>query len=771
MKQNKLLLISLTIISSILYAQSEDSDANEEVNALMEDIIVTANKRKEALSDVAASTNVISASVLEELDLSMADELTLFVPSLASDGEGGRGGARSLYVRGVSDGGNGNLGTIGPSSAQYFDGMTVTSTQSAPDIHLYDMERVEVLNGPQGTLYGSRSQSGLIKYVTKDVNMNERETFVDVGYEDISKGENNMTFETAFNLPFKSGRGGIRFVAYDLSYGGYVDNVLGTRTWTVKASENKYIVMDNSKTVQEDWNTSDTDGFRIKLKHLVGENGVFTYSHLTQSDKRKGNVWLDPSKGEYETVYWDRPYGDEEINLNTITYEHSFNSFDVVYNYGEYSRAYQNAFDWTTPPSSNIAMATCSYDVNPRFPNNRNLWSNFRDCGDPSYTFETDGEWDRSSHELRVVSTSDGPLQYIFGYYDETLDLTYDLNGLTDPVNGVKDENLKPGNKEGGVWQSENDRKDTVSAFFGEVEYSFGDFAIKYGRREYDITTDIYITTYPTAVWYFARTAPLITDYHSSESDNLQKISLTYRMNDNLLWWITNSEGYRPGGPNRSSAEGVPPQYDSDTLTNKEIGFKATKLMDGKLNLNGTYSVMDWEQFQTTTWDPDISAFSFTGNIGNAEIKGLEMNAYYSATDSLFFYLGVAKYDSSILSDYSIGQYQVVPAGTPLPRTPDMKTTLYANYSFAFRSFDANASISVVKVGSANTTLFPGTNYVTKGYTYPTFKLSLEKGNVTYGLSIKNLSNTESEITSARRDAYILSHAPRRIGLSASYRF
>ena len=151
-------------------------------------------------------------------------------------------------------------------------------------------------------------------------------------------------------------------------------------------------------------------------------------------------------------------------------------------------------------------------------------------------------------------------------------------------------------------------------------------------------------------------------------------------------------------------------QYDSDFLTNKEIGFKATKLMDGKLNLNGTYSVMDWEDFQTTTWDPDISAFSFTGNIGNAEIKGLEMNAYYSATDSLFFYLGVAKYDSSIVSDYSIGQFSVVPAGTPLPRTPDMKTTLYANYSFAFRSFDADASISVVKVGSANTTLFPATN-------------------------------------------------------------
>lgn len=768
MKQNKLLLISLSIISSLLYAQSEDLDANEEVNALMEDVIVTANKRKEALSDVAASTNVISASVLEELDLSMADELTLFVPSLASDGEGGRGGARSLYVRGVSDGGNGNLGTIGPSSAQYFDGMTVTSTQSAPDIHLYDMERVEVLNGPQGTLYGSRSQSGLIKYVTKDVNMNERETFVDLGYEDISQGENNMTFETAFNLPFKSGRGGIRFVAYDLSYGGYVDNVLGTRTWTVSAAENKYIVMDNSKTVQEDWNTADTDGFRIKLKHLVGENGVFTYSHLTQSDKRKGNVWLDPSKGEYETVFWDRGYGDEEINLNNITYEHSFNSFDVVYNYGEYSRAYQNAFDWTTPPSSNIAIATCSYDMNGPF---RGQWSNFSDCGDPSYTFETDGEWDRSSHELRVVSTSDGPLQYIFGYYDETLDLTYDLNGLTDPVNGVKDENLKPGNKEGGVWQSENDRKDTVSAFFGEVEYSFGDFAIKYGRREYDVTTDIYIRTYPTAVWFYTLTSPIDTDYHSSESDNLQKISLTYRMNDNLLWWITNSEGYRPGGPNRSSAEGVPPQYDSDFLTNKEIGFKATKLMDGKLNLNGTYSVMDWEEFQTTTWDPDISAFSFTGNIGNAEIKGLEMNAYYAATDSLFIYLGVAKYDSSIVSDYSIGQYQVVPAGTPLPRTPDMKTTLYANYSFAFRSFDADASISVVKVGSANTTLFPSTNYVTKGYTYPTFKLSLEKGNVTYGLSIKNLSDTESEITRTGREAYILSQAPRRIGLSASYRF
>ena len=351
--------------------------------------------------------------------------------------------------------------------------------------------------------------------------------------------------------------------------------------------------MDNSKTVQEDWNTADTDGFRIKLKHLVGENGVFTYSHLTQSDKRKGNVWLDPSKGEYETVFWDRGYGDEEINLNNITYEHSFNSFDVVYNYGEYSRAYQNAFDWTTPPSSNIAIATCSYDMNGPF---RGQWSNFSDCGDPSYTFETDGEWDRSSHELRVVSTSDGPLQYIFGYYDETLDLTYDLNGLTDPVNGVKDENLKPGNKEGGVWQSENDRKDTVSAFFGEVEYSFGDFAIKYGRREYDVTTDIYITTYPTAVWFYTQTSPIYTDYHSSESDNLQKISLTYRMNDNLLWWITNSEGYRPGGPNRSTAVGIPVQYNSDFLTNKEIGFKATKLMDGKLNLNGTYSVMDWEE-------------------------------------------------------------------------------------------------------------------------------------------------------------------------------
>ena len=646
--------------------------------------------------------------------------------------------------------------------------MPVTSTQSAPDIHLYDMARVEVLNGPQGTLYGSRSQSGVIKYVTKDVNMNERETFVDLGYEDISQGENNVTLETALNIPFKSGRGGLRFVAYDLSYGGYVDNVLGTRTWTVSAAENNYIVLDNSKTVQEDWNTADTDGFRLKFKHLVGDNGIFTFNHLTQSDKRKGNVWLDPSKGDYETVFWDRGYGDEEINLNNITFEHSFNSFDVVYNYGEYSRAYQNAFDWTTPPSSNIAIATCSYDMNGPF---RSQWSNFRDCGDPSYTFETDGEWDRSSHEIRVVSTSEGPLQYIFGYYDETLDLTYDLNGLTDPIDGVKDENLKPGNKEGGVWQSENDRKDTVSAFFGEVEYSFGDFAIKYGRREYDVATDIYITTYPTAVWYYTSSAPFDTDYHSSESDNLQKISLTYRMNDNVLWWITNSEGYRPGGPNRSSAPGIPVQYASDFLTNKEIGFKATKLMDGKLNFNGTYSVMDWEEFQTTTWDGDISAFSFTGNIGSAEIKGLEMNAYYSATDSLFFYLGVAKYDSSIESDYSIGQYSVVPAGTPLPRTPDMKSTLYANYSFSYGSFDADASLSVVKVGSANTTLFPGTNYVTKGYTYPTFKLSLEKGNVTYGLSIKNLSDTESEITRTGREAYILSQAPRRIGLSASYRF
>ncbi len=766
--KNKILILSVSLICSALYSQSVDSDSNEDMNSLMEDVIVTANKRKEALSDVAASTNVISASVLEELDISMADELTLFVPSLSSDGEGGRGGARSLYVRGVSDGGNGNLGTIGPSSAQYFDGMPVTSTQSAPDIHLYDMARVEVLNGPQGTLYGSRSQSGVIKYVTKDVNMNERETFVDLGYEDISQGENNVTLETALNIPFKSGRGGLRFVAYDLSYGGYVDNVLGTRTWTVSAAENNYIVLDNSKTVQEDWNTADTDGFRLKFKHLVGDNGIFTFNHLTQSDKRKGNVWLDPSKGDYETVFWDRGYGDEEINLNNITFEHSFNSFDVVYNYGEYSRAYQNAFDWTTPPSSNIAIATCSYDMNGPF---RSQWSNFRDCGDPSYTFETDGEWDRSSHEIRVVSTSEGPLQYIFGYYDETLDLTYDLNGLTDPIDGVKDENLKPGNKEGGVWQSENDRKDTVSAFFGEVEYSFGDFAIKYGRREYDVATDIYITTYPTAVWYYTSSAPFDTDYHSSESDNLQKISLTYRMNDNVLWWITNSEGYRPGGPNRSSAPGIPVQYASDFLTNKEIGFKATKLMDGKLNFNGTYSVMDWEEFQTTTWDGNISAFSFTGNIGSAEIKGLEMNAYYSATDSLFFYLGVAKYDSSIESDYSIGQYSVVPAGTPLPRTPDMKSTLYANYSFSYGSFDADASLSVVKVGSANTTLFPGTNYVTKGYTYPTFKLSLEKGNVTYGLSIKNLSDTESEITRTGREAYILSQAPRRIGLSASYRF
>ena len=766
--KNKILILSVSLICSALYSQSVDSDSNEDMNSLMEDVIVTANKRKEALSDVAASTNVISASVLEELDISMADELTLFVPSLSSDGEGGRGGARSLYVRGVSDGGNGNLGTIGPSSAQYFDGMPVTSTQSAPDIHLYDMARVEVLNGPQGTLYGSRSQSGVIKYVTKDVNMNERETFVDLGYEDISQGENNVTLETALNIPFKSGRGGLRFVAYDLSYGGYVDNVLGTRTWTVSAAENNYIVLDNSKTVQEDWNTADTDGFRLKFKHLVGDNGIFTFNHLTQSDNRKGNVWLDPSKGDYETVFWDRGYGDEEINLNNITFEHSFNSFDVVYNYGEYSRAYQNAFDWTTPPSSNIAIATCSYDMNGPF---RSQWTNFRDCGDPSYTFETDGEWDRSSHEIRVVSTSEGPLQYIFGYYDETLDLTYDLNGLTDPIDGVKDENLKPGNKEGGVWQSENDRKDTVSAFFGEVEYSFGDFAIKYGRREYDVATDIYITTYPTAVWYYTSSAPFDTDYHSSESDNLQKISLTYRMNDNVLWWITNSEGYRPGGPNRSSAPGIPVQYASDLLTKKEIGFKATKLMDGKLNFNGTYSVMDWEEFQTTTWDGDISAFSFTGNIGSAEIKGLEMNAYYSATDSLFFYLGVAKYDSSLESDSSIGQYSVVPAGTPLPRTPDMKSTLYANYSFSYGSFDADASLSVVKVGSANTTLFPGTNYVPKGYTYPTFKLSLEKGNVTYGLSIKNLSDTESEITRTGREAYILSQAPRRIGLSASYRF
>src|SRR5258706_1284817 len=203
----------------------------------LQEIVVTARKREENLQDVPLSIDVFTKKDMQSLGIAGFDDYAQKVPSISFISVAH--GTQLFVMRGVSDGSNPNYANTS-ATGFFIDDMSMSWAGVQPDLHLYDIERIEVLNGPQGTTFGASSMAGAIRYVTNKPDVNAFSAGIDFSGGHIQGGQENWTYEGFLNAPLIQGMLGLRISVFSDSHGGFINNKLTTPPWVNTA------VSDNS---------------------------------------------------------------------------------------------------------------------------------------------------------------------------------------------------------------------------------------------------------------------------------------------------------------------------------------------------------------------------------------------------------------------------------------------------------------------------------------------------------------------------------------------
>ena len=215
---------------------------------------------------------------MQNLGITSFDDYATKVPSISFISIGP--GTQTFFMRGVSDGSNPNYANSS-ATGFFLDDNSLSWYGVQPDLHLYDIERIEVLNGPQGTTFGAGSMAGAVRYITNKPDVSNFSAGIDLDGGKIQDGRTNQTYEGFLNIPLISGTLGLRVSAFSASHGGFIDNKLVTRTWV------NGTVSDNSAWARNDFNREHQEGARIALKWQINEK----WSALFTSDYQRMNAF------------------------------------------------------------------------------------------------------------------------------------------------------------------------------------------------------------------------------------------------------------------------------------------------------------------------------------------------------------------------------------------------------------------------------------------------------------------------------------------------
>ena len=243
---------------SLAFGQEQDSSGEEDGSARLEEVMVTARKRTESMYDVPISITVVNEEFIQNLG---AQDFTALIPNIASLNAYQNGPGRTrLYIRGIANGaGNDNDTQNGETVAIYLDEIPISLGAMNPEIGLFDLERVEVLRGPQGTLYGAGSMAGTIRQVSRKPNLSEVEGVFEAGVSDIAHGSSGYTIKGLINAPVVEDKFAVRASAYYNDFGGYLHNIL---------------------TGQSDINDGTSNGAKLSARGLIGENFIVDFSYF-----------------------------------------------------------------------------------------------------------------------------------------------------------------------------------------------------------------------------------------------------------------------------------------------------------------------------------------------------------------------------------------------------------------------------------------------------------------------------------------------------------
>ncbi len=707
--------------------------AEEDSGYMIEEITVTANKQGSvSVQDLATSVQAIGEEDLKRAQLFSVEDYSRFIPSMSYMGNSS--GAGKIFFRGVADAPDTFI--AGSSAAVYLDEQPLTQSAQV-DVRLIDVDRVEALSGPQGTLFGSSSQSGTLRIVTNKPDTNQFEAFVDVTGSGTSEGDPSYDISGMVNIPVNEDLA-IRLVGFSAKQGGFIDNVLGQ----TPASENGGRTSINGvqlndgtvggvqvfdSVVEDDWNETTINGGRIAAKWDVTDNLTMTAQVAFQDVDSDAESTFDDTQGDLETVQFFPDVRKDEWTQYSFTVEADLGWANLVSATAYFTRDsfYQNdTTSYSAYFGSFCYYATASYNIycfQPAGVNYTYL--------DPIGFLTNDQKNTSISQEFRLSSQGER-VDWVAGVFYERREEEWDFNTYITNDGGYRNSqgfanwganywNVNPLTPSDAWWFSADDTEWDTLAAFGEVTMRWTDkFSTTLGARWFDIEMDkTYFVELPKG-----RLTPTATGKHgclvsqgpcnssdstdssdtgitsptSSEDDIAIKVALQYNIDDDKMIYGLYSEGFRPGGTNRNRGNPFyPVQFESDFLDNYEVGLRSM-WGDGRLMLNATYFSMQWDDYQLEVVDPSNLACGnpeappapFCGqpwqkvitNVGSASIDGFEVHFQWMASERLEIGGNASWLEAEV--DEDVPELAGVTDGTALPFAPDLKGSLYAQYTW-----------------------------------------------------------------------------------------
>jgi outer membrane receptor protein involved in Fe transport len=532
----------------------------------------------------------------------------------------------------------------------YLDEQPVTAGGRNLDVYVTDMERIEVLPGPQGTLYGASSMAGTVRLITNKPVLDEFQTRFAGSYSQTHKGTDSHTLEAMINIPIISDKLAFRAALYNDHQGGYIDNVEGTfqanpninptfpgdsvyypegtvfANGTVVGAGGVNIpvvkeVANNSTMVKDDINTADYAGIRMGLKWAINDNWTALLQHTSQKLESEGVFDYDPDVGDLKVERFKPDTLRDEFKQTAWTFDGRIGALDFVYTGAFLDRDVDASIDYTgyTNIGKFIAGYQCEYLVGSYYngvgsdASTTYTWDptiggdpGVIECGDPSNAARMQNEVTRWTHEIRLSSDFDSPVNFTAGFFYEDFEIKHigdfnyqaPINAGWAPIdiNSAPRFDDSPANARGVTnaatqFRNDNLRTEEQMALFGEVrwditdrltaavgaryyqlDYTFlGYGAWRYGNRplfvdDSDPTNDIRpnVTGGRSYGTTFEGLNPIEID------DTILKFTLSYAATDNLLLYGTWSEGYRPPGFNR--AAGAKATWDPNRVNIRDDG-------------------------------------------------------------------------------------------------------------------------------------------------------------------------------------------------------
>jgi outer membrane receptor protein involved in Fe transport len=650
--------ISLAVAAALAVAPSRApaaAPADSSTGALQE-IVVTARKREENLQDVPLSIDVFSKRDMQNLGITGFDDYAAKVPSISFISEGP--GSQFFVMRGVSDGSNPNYSNTS-ATGFFLDDMSLSWAGVQPDLHLYDIERIEVLNGPQGTTFGASSMAGAIRYVTNKPDVNAFSAGIDFNGGHIEGGQENWTYEGFFNAPVIPGTLGLRLSVFSDSHGGFVNNKLTTRTWVNTA------VSDNAPWARNNYNRAHVEGGRIALKGVLNDQWSATLTYSFQRQHTTGAWDEDPNLaprtvarfGAEGRLFEARTLDfhlDGDVGIGDLVFASTYWALPTRQHneYSQYMENYGGAFGVKGSNEGFTCLNDPVYGTGP-----------YTGCNVPIQFFEYHTNPQRWSNELRLASKPGGRFHWLGGvYWEKTVDKnsgsTYSMPGLRTNSPAFQYYNYYNGTPPGSTslppgelyaYTARSDYLQTTE--FANISFDFTDkLNVEAGVVHFhsDFTYDD-----PFGQFAYAPAGPSVNVGSSQKWDS--KFGINYKLMEKVMVYANFAQGFRDGGSNLGDPQscynkGVPQTYVPDTLNNFELGWKSTSL-NGRLLWNGAAYLMNWKQLQTIIYDANICApASYYQNVGDARIYGVESNVDYKVSDNWSLQAAGSYTDSHLIS-------------------------------------------------------------------------------------------------------------------------